>query len=299
MNSWPHSSSSKPLLPRGVRRALDAMHANVERDWSVTELAGVAGVSSRTLQRQFRIFLGKAPRAALRDIRFDSARRELLRGLPDAKVTDVALRNGLAHCGRFSVEYRRRYGETPSQTLKRQAVFIGALTSMPSLLVSRGDRPTIALARIDASPENSDLARSIADELATALTRAGVSVTNQPGSARYQLTGMIRGSDRQTRLTFRLIDAETGRHLSAHRCDGALGGDANHVRLVARRRNNVGRFAVELLVEDRRVPEIVARAQSYPLHVGRDRYVADGAQKAIDVVAGGGFFGGCRHPGLL
>ena len=96
----------------------------------------------------------------------------------------VALRYGLAHCGRFSVEYRRRYGETPSQTLKRQAVFFGALTSMPSLLVSRGDRPTIALGPIDASPENSDLARSIADELATALTRAGVSVTNQPGSAR-------------------------------------------------------------------------------------------------------------------
>jgi AraC-like DNA-binding protein/tetratricopeptide (TPR) repeat protein len=226
MNARPRDSSSKSLLPRAVRRALDAMRANVGRDWSVTELAGVAGVSSRTLQRQFRIFLGKAPRAALRDIRFDSARRELLRGLPDAKVTDVALRYGLAHCGRFSVEYRRRYGETPSQTLKRQAVFVGALTSMPSLLVSRGDRPTIALGPIDAIPENSDLARSIADELATALTRAGVSVTNRPGSARYQLTGMIRGSDRQTRLTFRLIDAETGDHLSAHRCDGALGGDA-------------------------------------------------------------------------
>ena len=234
MNSWPHSSSSKPLLPRGVRRALDAMHANVERDWSVTELAGVAGVSSRTLQRQFRIFLGKAPRTALRDIRFDSARRELLRGLPDAKVTDVAQRHGLVHCGRFSIEYRRRYGETPSQTLKRQAVFAGALTSMPSLLVSRSDRPTIALGPIDASPENSDLARGIADELATALTRAGVSVTNQPGSARYQLTGMIRGSDRQTRLTFRLIDAETGRHLSAHRCDGALGSDEHlATRIVA------------------------------------------------------------------
>jgi tetratricopeptide (TPR) repeat protein len=43
---------------------------------------------------------------------------------------------------------------------------------------------------------------------------------------RYQLTGTIRGSDRQTRSTFRLIDAETGRHLSAHRCDGAFGEDA-------------------------------------------------------------------------
>jgi len=226
MNARLHSASSPPLLPRGVRRALDAMRANVGHDWSVTELAGVAGVSSRTLQRQFRIFLGKPPRTALRDFRFENARRELLQGLPDVKVMDVALRSGFPHCGRFSVDYGRRYGEAPSQTLKRQAVFAGALRSMPSLVVSRRDRPTIALGPIDTSPKNSDIARSIADELATALTRAGVSVTNQPGLARYHLTGVIKGPDRQARLTFRLIDAETGRHLSAHRCDGVLGDDA-------------------------------------------------------------------------
>jgi transcriptional regulator GlxA family with amidase domain len=34
-------------------RAVDAMHATVGRAWTVTELAAVAGVSSRTLQRQF------------------------------------------------------------------------------------------------------------------------------------------------------------------------------------------------------------------------------------------------------
>jgi AraC-like DNA-binding protein/tetratricopeptide (TPR) repeat protein len=226
INVRPHGASNTPLLPRGVRRALDAMRTNVGHDWNVTELAGVAGLSGRTLQRQFRIFLGKPPRTALRDLRFESARRELLQGLPDVKVMDVALRCGFPHCGRFSVEYGRRYGEAPSQTLKRQAVFADALTSMPSLLVARRDQPTIALGPIDTSAENRDIASGIADELATALTRAGASVTNQPGSARYHLSGVIRGSDRQTRLTFRLIDAETGRHLSAHRIDGALRSDA-------------------------------------------------------------------------
>jgi transcriptional regulator GlxA family with amidase domain len=48
-------------LPRGVRRVLDAMHANVGRRWRISELASVAGVSSRTLQRQFSCFLGKSP----------------------------------------------------------------------------------------------------------------------------------------------------------------------------------------------------------------------------------------------
>jgi AraC-like DNA-binding protein/tetratricopeptide (TPR) repeat protein len=216
------NSSGAAPLPRGVRRALDAMRANVGHDWSVAELADVAGLSGRTLQRQFRIFLGKPPRAALRDIRFECARRELLQGLPDAKVMDVALGCGFPHCGRFAVEYRRRYGETPSQTQRRQAVFIGALASMPSFFVSTRDRPTVTLGMIEACPQNSEIARSIADELASALTRAGVSVTSRPGSARYDLRGDIRGSGRQTRLTFRLIEAGTGRHLSAYRSDGAL-----------------------------------------------------------------------------
>jgi AraC-like DNA-binding protein/tetratricopeptide (TPR) repeat protein len=215
------NASSAPLLPRGVRRALDAMRADVGHDWSVTELADIAAMSSRTLQRQFRVFLGKTPRAALGDIRFECARRELLQGLPDARVMNVALGCGFPHFGRFSVEYRRRYGETPSQTLKRQAVFISALAAMPAFFRSARDRPTVALAAIEAAPDHGEVARGIADELATALTRAGVAVS-QPGSARYHLSGNIRGSGRQTRLTLRLIEAATGHHLSAYRSDGAL-----------------------------------------------------------------------------
>ena len=226
MLARPQDSSSTSLLPRGVRRALDAMRANLGRDWNVGDLATAAGVSSRTLQRQFKMFLGKAPGAALRDIRFDGARRELLQSSTDAKVMDIALRCGFAHCGRFSIEYRRRYGETPSQTLKRQAVFTGVLASMPSLFASGRDRLTVVLEPIESSPENSEIARLVADELATALTRAGVAVSRQPRSARYRLTGVMRGWSWQTRLILRLIEADTGRHLWAHCADGAIGEDS-------------------------------------------------------------------------
>ena len=143
-------SPGTTLLPRSVRGALDAMRANMEHDWSVTDLAAAAAVSARTLQRQFQVFLGKTPGIALRDIRFERARRELLQGQPGTKVTDVALRCGFAHCGRFSVEYRRRYGETPSQTLRRQAVFAGTVASMPAFFTSGRDRPTVALDPIEA-----------------------------------------------------------------------------------------------------------------------------------------------------
>jgi AraC-like DNA-binding protein/tetratricopeptide (TPR) repeat protein len=219
-------SPGTTLLPRSVRGALDAMRANMEHDWSVADLAAAAAVSTRTLQRQFQVFLGKTPGIALREIRFERARRELLQGQPGTKVTDVALRCGFAHCGRFSVEYRHRYGETPSQTLRRQAVFAGTIASMPSFLTSGRDRPTVALDPIEAALEHGEFARSIASELATALTRAGVSVASHAGSAQYRLAGVIRGSGRQTRLTLRLIETETGRHLSAHRSDGILDDDS-------------------------------------------------------------------------
>lgn len=229
-----NSSGTSPL-PRGVRRALDAMRANVGHDWTIADLAEAAGMSGRTLQRQFRAFLGKTPWAALSDLRFEAARRELLRGLPETKVMDVALRHGFSHYGRFSVEYRRRYDETPSTTLKRQLTFADALASMPAVPVTSRDRPTVLLSPIEAGPRAEDAARGMADELMTALSRAGIAVTSEPRSARYRLHGSLRMAGEEKRLTLRLVDGETGNHLWAHRCDGAFGGDADPAEHVALR----------------------------------------------------------------
>ena len=214
-------------LPRGVRRALDAMRANIGHSWRLTELAAIAGVSGRTLQRQFLTFVGKTPRAVLREIGLECARRKLLQGAPGAKVMDVALRCGFPHFGRFSIAYRRRYGETPSQTLKRQAVLTEALGATPSLFVPARDRPAIAFGPIEAAAENLAVAADIADDLVTALTRAGIAVATRSMAARYHLGGAIRGSGAQTHLTIRLIDTETGGQLWAHRADGVLRDDTS------------------------------------------------------------------------
>src|ERR1700748_2207655 len=151
------------------------MHANVGHRWTLAELAAVAGTSSRTLQRQFLSFLGKTPHAVLRDIGFERARRELLQGAHREKIMDVAVRCGFPHFGRFAVEYRRRYGETPSQTLKRQAVLSDALPAMPPLFVPLRDRLTLAFAGIEAGAEHAAIARDMSADLSTALSRTGIS----------------------------------------------------------------------------------------------------------------------------
>src|SRR5215471_16026713 len=101
--SLEQNHSTPVLLPRPVRRALDAMHANIGHRWTIAELAAIAGTSARTLQRQFLSFLGKTPHAVRSDVGFERARRDLLLGAPREKVMDVAQRCGFSHWGRFAV----------------------------------------------------------------------------------------------------------------------------------------------------------------------------------------------------
>jgi transcriptional regulator GlxA family with amidase domain len=53
-------------------------------------------------------------------LRLSSARRALLSADGTiAKVTEIAMSFGFAELGRFSVEYKKAFGESPSQTLYR------------------------------------------------------------------------------------------------------------------------------------------------------------------------------------
>jgi AraC family ethanolamine operon transcriptional activator len=109
---------------RGLNRALEYLRtADVSRV-SVADLCRVAQVSERTMQYAFRDELDLSPLAFLRRLRLHAARRELMNAegvLP--RVTDVANRQGFLELGRFAADYRRLFGELPSETLAhRRAV---------------------------------------------------------------------------------------------------------------------------------------------------------------------------------
>lgn len=84
-------------------------------------MAQAARVGVRSLREGFRTHMGTTPLAYLRSVRLDLARRDLLavaEGHVSQTVTDVALRWGFMHLGRFTGHYRKAYGETPSQTVR-------------------------------------------------------------------------------------------------------------------------------------------------------------------------------------
>jgi transcriptional regulator GlxA family with amidase domain len=105
--------------PGHVKRAEDFLQSRPEREISVSELAAIAGVSLRSLQEGFRRFRNITLTEAIRDARLVYWRR-LLESPPDgAGVGTLAIAAGLTHLGRAAALYAKRYGETPSETLRR------------------------------------------------------------------------------------------------------------------------------------------------------------------------------------
>ncbi|MEV6303565.1 AraC family transcriptional regulator [Actinoplanes sp. NPDC051861] len=108
-----------PHRPRTVKRALDVMHAEPWRQYTVGDLADVAGVGVRVLQESFRQHVGMPPLTYLRRLRLDHVHAELSRADPGrASVSEVAYRWGFTHLGRFAGAYRARFGVSPSDTLR-------------------------------------------------------------------------------------------------------------------------------------------------------------------------------------
>lgn len=106
--------------PPAIRRAAELIEAHAAEQFTVEDLARATSLSVRTLQQGFRRYRDTTPMSYLWEVRLRHAREELLAADPTrTTVTDVALRWGFLHAGRFAARYRARYGESPSATLRR------------------------------------------------------------------------------------------------------------------------------------------------------------------------------------
>ena len=110
----------------------------------IDHICRAAGVSQRTLRNAFQAIYGSSPYRHLRTMRMGEARKALQSpASPTQTVTEVAMHFGFLELGRFSVEYRRAFGERPSVTLRRAVETIQNLE--PS--ASRADERDVAFGR--------------------------------------------------------------------------------------------------------------------------------------------------------
>jgi AraC family ethanolamine operon transcriptional activator len=94
--------------------------ANLGKLVHIQDLCRVAGIKQHTLLRAFRAIHDTTPHRYLHALRLKGAREALLASDVDEEtVTRLALRFGFRELGRFAVDYRAAFGESPSETLRR------------------------------------------------------------------------------------------------------------------------------------------------------------------------------------
>jgi len=105
--------------PATVHRAEEYIREHLDQPISIADLIAASGASPRTLFDGFRQFRGVAPMRFVRQQRLLKAREALEDPESRAGVTQVAMRWGFQHLGRFAADYAEAFGEVPSQTLRR------------------------------------------------------------------------------------------------------------------------------------------------------------------------------------
>jgi AraC family ethanolamine operon transcriptional activator len=105
---------------RALRRAKAYLSEHAQEPLTVRDLCGVTEVSERTLRYAFLEQFGVPPKSYLLAMRLNGVRRQLCHADPSTTIADVANRWGFWHMGQFAADYRRLFGELPSETLRRE-----------------------------------------------------------------------------------------------------------------------------------------------------------------------------------
>jgi AraC family ethanolamine operon transcriptional activator len=102
---------------RAARMARDYINAHAADAPAIQDVCRAVGVSWRALDYAFREVFGVTPKQYLQATRLQGARRGLHQGGPASTVTDIANNWGFWHIGKFAADYKRHFGELPSETL--------------------------------------------------------------------------------------------------------------------------------------------------------------------------------------
>ncbi|MEY9844413.1 cupin domain-containing protein [Streptacidiphilus sp. MAP5-3] len=112
---WYRASADPRLGP-----ALQAMHGDAGRPWSVPELAAVSGLSRAAFARTFHEALGQTPMQYLTDWRMALAREHLRTG--ELGMAGIARSVGYSSPYAFAAAFRRHHGEPPGAWRQRESV---------------------------------------------------------------------------------------------------------------------------------------------------------------------------------
>ncbi|MEC8524135.1 MAG: helix-turn-helix domain-containing protein [Pseudomonadota bacterium] len=102
------------------------MELNQDAPLTITELCELTHTSRRTLQYSFESILGISPLKFLKTARLNQVRRSLLASENQERpIASIAADWGFWHPGQFGQDYKKLFGEMPSETVSRAELILG------------------------------------------------------------------------------------------------------------------------------------------------------------------------------
>jgi len=102
-----------------MNRAVEILGNYNQFPINIEALCTMVGASWATLQRAFAQEFGVTPSSYIKSRRLAAVQSELIKRGSRVVISDVANRWGFWHMGSFASDYRKQFGELPSETLRR------------------------------------------------------------------------------------------------------------------------------------------------------------------------------------
>lgn len=132
--------NARPDQARPFGTVVDALHADLTREWRLNELATLAGLSPFHFQRAFKAAYGISPHQWRVALRVAEAKRLLARGEPAAEVAGAV---GLVDQAHLTRRFAGMYGVTPARYQKQ----LRTTVSVPARPAAPAPRPRPAAPR--------------------------------------------------------------------------------------------------------------------------------------------------------
>jgi AraC-like DNA-binding protein len=107
-------------LPKYIRDGRMLLAENINATYTIADMVEDLKISKRTIQHGFKHYLGFTPKEYQQYIRLNGIRKTILSVKdPHMTLSEIAVKYNYFHLGHFSAEYKKFFGESPSETLRK------------------------------------------------------------------------------------------------------------------------------------------------------------------------------------
>ena len=129
-----------PLAWQTVAELLLQIQEDLDRDWTVEELARIAGYDIHHFAHTFTALIGISPRRYVRRLRLERAAFQL-REYPQMRVLDIAIGAGYTSGEAFQRAFRKVFGVSPTELRASDTLPSARESEAPRILGETGDGP--------------------------------------------------------------------------------------------------------------------------------------------------------------